>query len=290
MPPTEVPPVDPPVTAERPAFETPVSPAPAEPSPTAPEPSSWARGEWPLVGLATVLVVGGVALVSTLYGVVLAVAATGRASALGPGAGLGSFLSFGWLGAAVRASTTGTDRVLAFETRFLPLAGVLVPAAVTWAVLRYCRPRLRQPDDVVAFVAKVSVAVALLVVVLLRRQLARPGLVDGPPPPRLVGRRDEALRHQLARRRAGVLVPDPFDALERLDLGPNVRRRCVVLRQPLPNVPLERRPGGVDVVHAVGHPVLLLSPGRGLTIVRLVLGRGRAGVRVITFLDPPPGD
>jgi hypothetical protein len=121
-----------------------------------------------MVGLAVVLVVAGVAVVSALYGVVLALAASGRASAVGPGAGLGSFLSFSWLGAAVRASTTGTDRVLAFETRFLPLAGVLVPAGVTWAVLRYCRPRLRRPEAAVAFVAKVSVAVALVAVVLAR--------------------------------------------------------------------------------------------------------------------------
>jgi hypothetical protein len=172
-PPAKEPPADEPPAGGRPAFEDPSSPASATPAPAAGSdaeaaPSSWATGEWPLVGLATVLVVGGVALVSALYGVVVGLAATGRASAVGPGAGLGSFLSFGWLGAAVRVSTTGADRVLAFETRFLPLAGVLVPAAVTWAVLRYCRPRLRRPENVVAFVAKVSVAVALVVVVLAR--------------------------------------------------------------------------------------------------------------------------
>ena len=156
---------------ENPDPTVPVEPtaeqSPAPPSAT-PPPPSWARGEWPLVGLATVLVVGGVAVASALYGAVLALAATGRASAIGPGAGLGSFLSFSWLGAAVRASTTGAERVLAFETRYLPLAGVLLPAAVTWAVLRYCRPRLRRPESALAFVVKVTAAVALVVAVLAR--------------------------------------------------------------------------------------------------------------------------
>ena len=156
---------DPTVPVE-PTVDLPSPSTPAPPSPSAP--SSGAAGDWPLVGLATVLVVAGVTAVSALYGVVLALTASGRASTVGPGAGLGSFLSFSWLGAAVRASTTGTNRVLAFETRFLPLAGALVPATVTWLVLRYCRPRLRRPDAVVAFVAKVGVAVALLVVVLAR--------------------------------------------------------------------------------------------------------------------------
>ena len=173
-----------PPPGERPAFEAPAAPTPATPPPAPPSPSSWARGEWPLVGLATVLVVGGVAVASALYGVVLAVAATGRASAIGPGAGLGSFLSFSWLGAAARASTTGTDRVIAFETRYLPLAGVVVPAAVTWAVLRYCRPRLREPGNVVVFVARVAAAVALVVAVLARLTstgLRGPNAVVGEP-------------------------------------------------------------------------------------------------------------
>ena len=166
------PPPSPPPPSPRPADDPPARPA-AEPAPAtepvAESPSSpWARGEWPLVGLATVLIVGGVAAVSAAYGAVLALAATGRASAIGPGAGLGSLLSFGWLGAAVRASTTGADRVLAFETRFLPLFGVLVPAAITWAVLRYCWPRLRRKDDAVVFAAKVAAAVALVVAFLAR--------------------------------------------------------------------------------------------------------------------------
>ncbi|HEX2191811.1 MAG TPA: hypothetical protein VHH09_01325 [Acidimicrobiales bacterium] len=156
---------DPTVPVE-PTADLPSASPPAPPSPSAP--STRAADDWPLVGLATVLVVAGVAAASAVYGVALALTASGRASAVGPGAGLGSLLSFSWLGAAVRASTTGTDRVLAFETRFLPLAGVLVPAAVTWATLRYCRPRLRRPDALVAFLAKVAVAVALVVAVLAR--------------------------------------------------------------------------------------------------------------------------
>jgi hypothetical protein len=168
-------PPDPTVPVE-PTADLPVPSSPP-PEPPPPPPSAWARGDWPLVGLAILLVVGGVAVASALYGAILALAATGRASAVGPGAGLGSFLSFSWLGAAARASTTGTDRVLAFETRFLPLAGVLVPAAVTWAALRYCRPRLRRPEAVVQFVAKVTVAVALVVAVLAR--MGSTGTSDG---------------------------------------------------------------------------------------------------------------
>ena len=186
-------PIEPTAELEAPAtpvVEVPPSPpATADPSP----PSAWAAGDWPLVGLAVVVVIGGVAAVSALYGVVLALAASGRASAVGPGAGLGSFLSFAWLGAAVRAATTGTDRVLAFETRFLPLAGVLVPAAVTWAALRYCRPRLRRPDAVVAFVAKVTVAVAVVVAVLARLTstgLRGPNAVTGPSDGGLASRVD----------------------------------------------------------------------------------------------------
>jgi hypothetical protein len=138
-------------------------PSPARPADVVPP----TTGVWPLVGVSLLILAGTLVAVSALYGVVLALVADGRASAVGPGAGVGSLLSYAWFGVPVRAATSGSPPTLGFTARLLPLGGVALPVAATWMALEYAYRRLPHTRSaLVGFVARLAGSFAALAAVV----------------------------------------------------------------------------------------------------------------------------
>jgi hypothetical protein len=118
------------------------------------------------------MLVGGVALVCSLYGMLLTYVATGDPERLLNGATVGFYLAFSALGASTGASSTadfgGFDEAgVGFGSEFLPLVLALVPLAATWLVLRFgCRRLPMARERVLAYVAKVVVSFSAVVGIL----------------------------------------------------------------------------------------------------------------------------
>lgn len=129
---------------------------------------AWLTSDWPLIGITVLMVVGCLATVSAVYGMILVLVATGEPGALLSGAGVGAFLGFVSFGVQTVAAASGGDHAASFAARYLPLLYVALPVAATWFGMRFAFSRLTDPDEYrrLAFVAKLALSLAVLMSIL----------------------------------------------------------------------------------------------------------------------------
>ena len=150
---------------------------PAAPPPTPPllagiRPPGWVTGDWPLVGLGAVVLLGMLFGLAALFGMAAAVAVSRSGQAAACGAGVGAHLAFAAFGARV-AVRCGSEHGAVLGLSFLPLWWALAAGVATEAAVRFAWPRL--VDDRrrrIAYVAKLALATGVVLGVIA-------GLVNG---------------------------------------------------------------------------------------------------------------
>ena len=150
---------------------------PVPPPPTAPilaglRPPVWMTGDWPLVGLGAVVLLGLLFGLAAAVGMVAAVAGSGSFAALPCGAGVGAHLAFAAFAARV-AVRCGGEHGSVLGLSFLPLWWSLAAGLAAEAALRFAWPRLvDERRRRIAYVAKLALATGVLAGVIA-------GLVGG---------------------------------------------------------------------------------------------------------------
>ena len=157
----------------------PPAPPPAPPIWSGLRLPGWLTADWPLVGLGVTVMLVVLFTASALFGAVAGVAASGKISAAGYGAAIGSHLAFAAFGAKV-AVNFGRENASALALGFLPLPWAVVGGLAMRTALRFARPRL--PDERrrrIGYAAKLAAATGVALGVIAGVLDSRSGTAAG---------------------------------------------------------------------------------------------------------------